>query len=72
MENFTAAHTDHPLSPLDLKQSFKFEEQYRTWQNLRVIELGQLAVLQRRDLIAMRLLVEGRARHGSGIPNGID
>lgn len=72
MENFTAAHTDHPLSPSDLKQFFRFEEQYRAWQNLRVIELGQLAVLQRRDLIAMGLLVEGRARHGSGIPNGIN
>lgn len=72
MENFTAAHTDHPLGLSGLKQFSKFEEQYRAWQNLRVIELGQLAVLQRRDLIAMGLLVEGRTRHRSGIPKSMN
>jgi hypothetical protein len=34
---------------------------------LRFIELGELAVLQRRDFIAVRFLVESRAWDGPGV-----
>lgn len=37
--------------------------------NVRVIQLGELAVLQGRNLIAMGFLVERRAGHGSGFPD---
>jgi hypothetical protein len=48
--------------------SASFFCQVHTRFDLRVIELGELPVLKRRDLIAMRFLVESRARDGSRMP----
>jgi hypothetical protein len=60
----------HPRScqPFFSFLSASFLCQVHTRFDLRVIELGELPVLKRRDLIAMRFLVESRARDGSRMP----
>lgn len=68
VEDLTTAHTDHP----DVSVSAESFLNCPCKQNLRVIELGGLAVLERRNLIAMRFLVECWAGHGSGVAGGME
>lgn len=63
VEDLSTTHSNHSL----YSSVSVFPSHHRG--NIRVIELGELAMLQGRNLIAMGLLVECRTGHRSGLPD---